>query len=215
MAKTENRRVNLWINGKQVRNDIISIKKEMFKLVNQQSRMVRGSKEYVQKGKEIRKLKGILARHNQDLRSTSASWHGMKAAASGFRKHIMKITAAIAVFTTALYSIRQLIRGNIDLSDSFANVMKTTGLTRKEVGELYTDFRSFNTRTPRNELLLLAEEAGRLGKKSKKDVLDFVKTANMIKVALGDDLGGEEAIRDVGKLTEIYRVADKYGVEFV
>src|SRR5690606_38824356 len=52
--------------------------------------------------------------------------------------------------------------------------------------------------------------------KSRKDIMDFVEVANQIKVALGDDLGGEAsvAIREVGKLTEIYKIGNQYGTDF-
>lgn len=102
------------------------------------------------------------------------------------------------------------------MDDSLANVMKTTQMTRKEVRLLYSDFRYLNTRTPRKQLLLLAEEAGRLGKKTRKDVMGFVEVANKIHVALGDDLGenASKAILEVGKLTNIFKVAQKYGVSF-
>ena len=47
MATSYNRRINLYINGQQVTNDIASIRAEMNRLVNAQSRMEIGSREYV------------------------------------------------------------------------------------------------------------------------------------------------------------------------
>lgn len=122
----------------------------------------------------------------------------------------------LAVIASIIYSTKEWAKGLIGLDDALANVMKTTGLTRKEARELYADFGQLNTRTARKELILLAEQAGRLGKKSKKDILDFVEVANQIKVALGDDLAGnaEVAIREVGKLTNIYKIGEKYGTDF-
>ena len=63
------------------------------------------------------------------------------------------------------------------------------------------------------ELLGLAEQAGRLGKTSLKDVEGFVEVANRLKVALGDDLG-ESQIQDVGKLVTTYKVGAETGKEF-
>jgi len=107
MAKTENRRVNLWINGKEVRNDLASIRKEMSKLQGQQSRMIRGSEEYIRTGKEIRRLRGILQQHQQDLRATSASWLSMKNAAANFNKYFGMITAGVATITGVIFSFRK------------------------------------------------------------------------------------------------------------
>lgn len=70
---TWTRRLNIFINGKEVRNDIASIKNEMFKLISTQSRMTIGSKEYVKAGTEIKKLNGIIAEHNASLRNTSST----------------------------------------------------------------------------------------------------------------------------------------------
>lgn len=140
----------------------------------------------------------------------------MSKLANGVNKYIGLITAAAATLTGIAFSIKEWTQGLIGLDDALADVMKTTGLTRKEVRGLYTDFRFLNTRTPRKELLLLAEEAGRLGIKGTKNIADFVEVANKIKVALGDDLGGEseKAIREVGKLVEVYKVSNQYGTEF-
>ena len=155
---------------------------------------------------KMRELSGTT-RAQQSLLSRSAA---------GFNKYFTLITAGIATFTGILFSVKEFVKGMVGLDDALANVMKTTGLARNEVREIYQDFKTFNTRTPRKELLELAEEAGRLGKKSRKDIMDFVEVANQIKVALGDDLGGEAsvAIREVGKLTEIYKIGNQYGTDF-
>lgn len=134
--------------------------------------------------------------------------------ADGANKYFNVIAGAAAIITGFLFSLKELITGSAELADQQANVMKTTGMTLSQVRELSSEFKSFNTRTSRMELLKLAEEAGRLGKSGKKDILDFVRSADMIKVALGDDLGESEAIRDVGKLTEQFKVAEKSGVDF-
>lgn len=183
------------------------------KLRAQMKGLKRDTQEYIEKSKqyklvtkEIQKATGAVNRHG-------SMW---SRAANTFNKYLGIVAAGAATVMGFVFSIRNWIQGNVGLSDSLADVMKTTGLTRKEVRELYTEFRYLNTRTPRKELLALAEEAGRLGKKSKKDVMDFVEVANQIKVALGDDLGGnaEVAIREVGKITEIFRVGRKYNVDF-
>ena len=216
MATRTKRYIDLYINGKQVENDIKSVNDAMRKLRNEQARMTIGSEKYVQKAKEIRKLKGILSQHRADINKTKSGWLSLGKAANGFNKYFGIITAVGASLLGVAYSTQEWIKGNVGLSDSLANVMKTTGLTRKEVRELYTDFKYMNTRIPRKELLGLAEEAGRLGKKGKKDIMAFVEVANKISVALGDDFGGEaqKATLEVGKLTDNLKVGAEYGVDF-
>ncbi len=69
-----------------------------------------------------------------------------------------------------------------------ANVRKFTGMTAEQVAALNEEFKKIDTRTSREDLNKLAQEAGRLGKTSAEDVLGFVRAADQINVAL-DDLG--------------------------
>jgi TP901 family phage tail tape measure protein len=182
-------------------------------LTREQENLNRKSKEWKTYQRNIRLVRAEMKKVNGSLQT-----HGsfLSKASNSFNKYFGIASAGIATLTGVVFSVKEWTKGLVDLDDALADVMKTTGLTRAEVRGMYTDFRYLNTRTPRKELLLLAEEAGRLGKKSKKDIEDFVEVANQIKVALGDDLGGEAsvAIREVGKLTDIYRVGEQYGTGF-
>lgn len=215
MPSNYTRRISLYINGKEVKNDIASIKAEMNKLVGQQARMTIGSKEYVAATKNIKQLKGILADHNEQLRVTSGGWAGMKKAADGFNKYFTMATAGIAAFTGLAMSIGGLLSSNSKLSDSMADVAKSTGLSMTEVKELNTELRKIDTRTSREELLNLAYVAGKLGYSAQNDVLGFVKAADQIGVALSKDLGGnvEDAVNSLGKIADVFKVKDQFGIE--
>ena len=112
-------------------------------------------------------------------------------------------------------SIAEFVRDNVDsyieLDAEMANVQKFTGMTRQSVEELNEEFKEIDTRTSVVELNKLAEEAGRLGKTSKEDVLGFVKAADIINVAL-DDLG-EGATLEISKLTSIFGDEKALGTE--
>ena len=60
-----------------------------------------------------------------------------------------------------------------------------------------------DTRTPRQKLNQLAEDAGRLGITSTAAVEEFVDGADKINVALGDDLG-DKAVSQIGKLAQMF-----------
>ena len=64
-------------------------------------------------------------------------------------------------------------------------------------------FKNMNTRTPREKLNELAQDAGRLGIHTKQAVEEFVDGADKINVALGDDLG-DDAVKNIGKLAQIF-----------
>lgn len=128
--------------------------------------------------------------------------------ANSMNKYFTMITAGIAAFTGVVFGIKQVVQGNAELSDSFADVMKTTNLTQGEVQSLYNDFKSLNTRTARKELLQLASDAGKLGIEGKKNILDFIDAGNQIKVSLGEDLG-EDAIKNIGKMVGVFSKSSK------
>lgn len=214
MAQTYTRRINLYINGKEVRNDIASIGGEMAKLRNQQRRMTIGSQEYVEAGKKIRTLKSIINEHNAQLNKTSQSWFSLNKAANAFNKYFGMLTAAMASFTGVALTIRSATQSFAEFDDALAAVMKTTDMSKDEVKELSDELAKLDTRTSQLDLLNLAHIAGKLGMSELDEVLGFVRAADQIVVALRRDLGGvEEAIRELGKLTDIFNIKELYGQE--
>lgn len=112
-------------------------------------------------------------------------------------------------------TIFDVMRGAVDayasMDQEMANVRKFTGMTAEQVAELNEEFKKIDTRTSREDLNKLAQEAGRLGKTSTEDVLGFVRAADKINVAL-DDLG-EGATLTLSKLTGIFGYEAQYGTE--
>lgn len=121
-----------------------------------------------------------------------------------------KLGGAAAV-TAVVAGAREAIQAYADMEAEEANVRKFTGMTAEEVAALNEEFKKIDTRTPREELNKLAQEAGRLGKTAPEDVLGFVKAGDQINVAL-DDLG-ENAVLTLSKLTGIFGDEAKYGTE--
>ena len=78
MAQTNNRKINIWINGKQVVNSVKDIRNSMRNLINEQSKMTIGSKAYIAQSKKIKDLKGILDKHNQTLGRVKKGWAKIK-----------------------------------------------------------------------------------------------------------------------------------------
>lgn len=218
MAKdsmTVRRGIYLYINGQEVKNDVKSIESEMRKLVNEQKRMTIGSNEYIMAGKKIGELKRILKEHsdqwrdiNSQIEKTPAKVSKLSKISDVFNKYIGMATAFAASITGISLAFKKLSEENAKMDDVYADVMKTTGLTHKEVEELNESFKKMDTRTSREELNKLAADAGKLGITGKKDLLDFVDAGNQIRVALGEDLG-EDAIKNIGKISDVYRASTK------
>lgn len=207
-SATENRRIHIYINGKQVENNMKSIRKEFYKTRNELESMDRSAKGYNQKIKDLQKLGGIMDQHRNKVRGVSMAYNRMKELALAvFGGNLL--TAGI---TKLQQGISFLSRRVYELSDAQADVRKTTGLTAEEYDKLQKKLNKINTRTARMELLKLAEEGGRLGYRTVEEIEEFVRVADQLKVALGDDLGGESAIKDVGKLTQTFQVAKREGL---
>lgn len=143
---------------------------------------------------ELREHEGLLSRLNRKVNE----WG-------------MSIASAAAAFTGLVFTARQAVQAYADMEAEMANVRKFTGMTEEDVEKLNEEFKKMDTRTSREDLNKLAQEAGRLGLQSQEDVLGFVTAANQINVAL-DDLG-EGATLTLSKLTDIFGDKDRLGVE--
>ena len=143
---------------------------------------------------ELREHEGLLSRINRKVNE----WG-------------MSIASAAAAFTGLVFTARQAVQAYADMEAEMANVRKFTGMTADEVERLNDEFKKIDTRTSREDLNKLAQEAGRLGLQSQEDVLGFVKAADQINVAL-DDLG-EGATLTLSKLTDIFGDKQRLGVE--
>lgn len=106
---------------------------------------------------------------------------------------------------------RSAVDAFASVDQEMANVRKFTGMTEEQVRDLNVEFKKMDTRTSREDLNKLAQEAGRLGKTSKEDVLGFVRAADKINVAL-DDLGSGATLT-LSKLTGIFGDEKIYGTE--
>ncbi|MDR2824013.1 MAG: phage tail tape measure protein, partial [Prevotellaceae bacterium] len=113
-------------------------------------------------------------------------------------------TLATGAVTGLSLAFRKLASDAAHMDDVYSDVMKTTELSHDAVLELNEEFKKMDTRTSREQLNYLARDAGKLGIKGKKDILDFVEASNQINVALGEDLG-EGAIKNIGKLIDVFK----------
>ncbi len=209
MAKTESRSVNVYINNKVVGQTIKDIQSQYIALNNHiRKNLIPGTAAYNEKVAELRKLGSVISDHTAKVKGMTGIWSKISKEVKQFG--LLAISALGA--QQLISGINNLIKRNADLSDSFADVRKTTGLTDEAVRDLYKDLGQLNTRTSRKELLDLAREAGKLGISGQKNILDFVRAADKINVALGEDLG-KEAITQLGKLAQQFKTVEKFGFE--
>lgn len=164
------------------------------------------SAEFIQKSADLRKVNG-------QIKDVTDQW---KEQDSAVMKVIKRLTAYILVyagFNELWGKIKQFTQANLELSDSLADIQKTTGLSAKSVAELSREIDSIDTRSSQQELHALAYEAGKLGISAEKDVLQFVKAGNELIAALGEDLGGSEAVRGLMKINDLLGETKRLGIE--
>lgn len=172
----------------------------------------RGTDEWNKQCESIKRVKAEIANVNEELRETEEENVGLVDRINGFVDKWGNIIAGgAAVGTGLVLAGRKAVNAFAEMDAEMANVRKFTGLADDEVKELNEDFKKMDTRTSREDLNKLAEEAGRLGKSSKEDVLGFVKAADQINVAL-DELG-EGATLTLSKLTNIFGDEARLGTE--
>jgi len=93
MADQVKRQISIYLNGKQVANNLKQIRAEKRKINAELNQMEIGSKEYVAKMKELRRINGILGKHRREMRGVERSWGR---ANKGISKFIPLVGAAFA-----------------------------------------------------------------------------------------------------------------------
>lgn len=128
--------------------------------------------------------------------------------ADGFNRYGTMAATAVASLTGLTLTMRKCVDDYAEMEEAQSQVIKYTGLSKEAVNELNEEFKNMDTRTPRTRLNELAGDAGKLGISTKEGVLEFVEAANMINVALGEDLG-KDAITQIGKLADMFGEGDR------
>ena len=135
---------------------------------------------------------------------------------SKFFKFLNDSWGGILILVQSISGVTMTIRKSVEdyaqMEEEMADVRKYTGLTAEQVRDLNEELKKMDTRTSREQLNQLAGSAGRLGLQSRKDILEFVEAADMIGVALGDDLG-EGAVDNIGKLAMAFGEDEKKGLK--
>lgn len=171
------------------------------KALNQQMQgMQRGTEQFKQMERQAKQLKAEL----QAVRAEGVaqeSW--IKRSADWFNRMQGLALGAVAAISGITFTVKKCVEEYAKMDDEMTNVRKYTGQAAEEVERMNEDFKKMNTRTPRQKLNQLAEDAGRLGITSTAAVEEFVDGADKINVALGDDLG-DKAVSQIGKLAQMF-----------
>ena len=214
LSTIEKKQKNSVLSAKELDKVLLSLKtasledlqKAAAQLQEELSKTERDAEKYVEKSMDLRWV-------NEQINEVKRSWQEHDNQIVATIKRLTSYVLVYAGFNEVVGRIKQLYQANLQLSDSLADIEKTTGLSTESVAELSREIDSIDTRTAQQELHDLAYEAGKLGISAKEDVLGFVKAGNQLLVALGEDLGGAEAVRQLMKVNAILGETQKLGVE--
>lgn len=204
MAKSSTRRVNIYINGKEVEASIKEVRKEMNLLINEQNRMTIGSDEYVAHAKKIRELREIIKEHSRQIGTLKSGWEELYDKVMQFGTGVGGFVQIFQAIDGVTDTLKQVATDLASMDDIYSDVMKTTGLTHEQVELLNETFKKMDTRTSREQLNNLAYIAGKLGLSTEELVQQFVEAADVINVSMGDVLG-DDATLAIGKMADVYK----------
>lgn len=172
--------------------------------------MERGGAAWNAQVERIRLVRAELDNVNASIRGVSgeSGWAGFVNRLDGWKTAAL---GAVGTLTGLTVAAREAVDRFAEMDQEMANVRKYTGMTEAEVASLNEAFKQMDTRSGRDQLNRLAQDAGRLGKTSEEDVLGFVRAADKINVAL-EDLG-DGATLTLSKLTGIFGDEERLGTE--
>lgn len=184
------------------------LNKALRQLKNELNGIERGTAAWDAHAAKIKAVKTEIDRVNETMREQKTLSDRVVDWINKWQVALVGVGAAI---TGLVMAGRKAVDAYAEMDQEMANVRKYTGMTAEQVETLNEKFKKMDTRTSREDLNKLAQEAGRLGKTSTEDVLGFVRAADKINVAL-DDLG-DGATLILSKLTGIFGDEKRLGTE--
>ena len=122
MAKNINRKVTIYINGREIENTLQSIRNEVVKLEREQRKLPIGSVEYLKKGNEIKELKGILQAQKRNVEELGNEWKDATFKLAEYSNILMGIQTAFQSIDLGIGKIKELAKDAAALDDAYGQV---------------------------------------------------------------------------------------------
>lgn len=139
MSRTENRRINVFINGKQVKNEIGDMAKQYAILNNKIKRMTIGSKQYNATVAKMRTLKSHMRAHNQGLRGVESRWGKLKGMAAAYGPAVLAAMAGRAIIQGVRQSIDLFRQQEKAVAKVAQAIRSTAGAAGRDLQQLKRD----------------------------------------------------------------------------
>ena len=147
--KSEKRGIYLYIDGKEIVNDVNHIEKECRQLTQRLKTMTMGSEEYNRTMAKIQHLQGILKQHRQEIKGVTAETKKATVSVGSmvdwfnrFGGVILSVIGFLTGFTLALRAIRD---ERNKLEESQAGLKALTGLDDDSISWLTEQAKTLST----------------------------------------------------------------------
>lgn len=193
--------------GRKGKASVNELKQAYNQLSEELNQLNTKSKEFNENQKDLKDLK-----KNIDNATGAISKHG-----NSWQTAVKNLTAYVGlfgVFNAIKDTVTSAIKKNFEYSSSLTDIRKVSGLTMQDVNKLSEELAKIDTRTSIDGLAQLAYEGAKLGmaKYGVDGMAQFVKAADKINVAIGEEMG-EEALPALSKMVETMGLIPKMGIE--
>ena len=193
--------------SKQGKASLDELRRAYKQLEEEMNQVNTTSKEFADKQKSMKELKKNIDEVTGAAHKQGGAWHTA----------LKNLTAYVGLFSVFNH-IKDLVTGaikkNFEYSGSLTDIRKVSGLTMEQVKQLSTELAKIDTRTSVDGLAQLAYQGAKLGmgKYGVEGMAQFVRAADQINVAIGEEMG-EEALPALSKMVEVMGLIPKMGIE--
>lgn len=193
--------------SKQGKASLDELRRAYKQLEEEMNQVNTTSKEFADKQKSMKELKKNIDEVTGAAHKQGGAWHTA----------LKNLTAYVGLFSVFNH-IKDLVTGaikkNFEYSGSLTDIRKVSGLTMEQVSQLSTELAKIDTRTSVDGLAQLAYQGAKLGmgKYGVEGMAQFVRAADQINVAIGEEMG-EEALPALSKMVEVMGLIPKMGIE--
>lgn len=185
---------------KDLRRALVAAKSELGKTFENDPNLKKRQQDVKTLQAQIDKLTGAVNKHG-------SAW-------STAVKNLTAYAGLFQVFNAIKNTVTSAIKKNFEYSSSLTDIRKVSGLTMQDVNKLSEELAKIDTRTSVDGLAQLAYQGAKLGmgKYGVDGMAQFVKAADKINVAIGEEMG-EEALPALSKMVETMGLIPKMGIE--
>lgn len=193
--------------SKKGKASIEELKKAYQQLQAELNKINTGDEEFKNKQKALKDLKKEIDNVTGAAQKQGGAWHTAL-------KNLTAYVGLFQAFNAIKDTVTSAIKKNFEYSSSLTDIRKVSGLTMQDVNKLSEELAKIDTRTSVDGLAELAYQGAKLGmgKYGVEGMAQFVKAADQINVAIGEEMG-EEALPALSKMVETMGLIPKMGIE--